>query len=50
MPEEAMSQTAVTGQYTRRVLGEVKTLMWSPASSVEQYIVEAVATVNADDV
>ncbi|KAJ2683703.1 hypothetical protein H4R19_006969, partial [Coemansia spiralis] len=50
MAEENMSKTAVTGKYSKRVLGEVKTLMWSPASSVEQYIVEAVATVNPDDI
>ncbi|KAJ2157327.1 hypothetical protein GGF46_004581 [Coemansia sp. RSA 552] len=40
----------VDGLFTKRILGEVKALMWSPASTVEQYIVEAIATANPDDV
>ncbi|KAI8318239.1 hypothetical protein GQ54DRAFT_336388 [Martensiomyces pterosporus] len=35
----------IDGSFSRRVLGEVKTLMWSPAASVEQYIVEAITTI-----
>ncbi|KAJ2391990.1 hypothetical protein H4S02_001031 [Coemansia sp. RSA 2611] len=49
MPQEADSK-AVTGLFTKRVLGEVKTLMWAPASSVEQYIVEAITYGNPDDI
>ncbi|KAJ2320003.1 hypothetical protein GGI00_006305 [Coemansia sp. RSA 2681] len=39
----------VDGLFSRRVLGEVKTLMWLPAASVEQYIVEAITTINPDE-
>ncbi|KAJ2778657.1 hypothetical protein H4R18_004471 [Coemansia javaensis] len=41
---------ASIGKYARRVLGEVKRLMWAPTASVEQYIVEAAATENPDDI
>ncbi|KAJ2341994.1 hypothetical protein GGF43_006039 [Coemansia sp. RSA 2618] len=49
MPEDANKKT-VSGKFTKRVLGEVKTLMWAPASSVEQYIVEAMTYENPDDI
>ncbi|KAJ2822678.1 hypothetical protein IWW50_004111, partial [Coemansia erecta] len=49
MPEDANKKT-VSGKFTKRVLGEVKALMWAPASSVEQYIVEAMTYENPDDI
>ncbi|KAI9479087.1 malic enzyme [Coemansia mojavensis] len=49
MPD-MINKKAVTGLFTKRVLGEVKTLMWAPASSVEQYIVEAMTYENPDDI
>ncbi|KAJ2818763.1 hypothetical protein FBU31_005760, partial [Coemansia sp. 'formosensis'] len=48
MPEN-MVPGHIDGLFSRRVLGEVKTLMWKPAASVEQYIVEAITTINPDD-
>ncbi|KAJ2487206.1 hypothetical protein IWW37_005328 [Coemansia sp. RSA 2050] len=48
MPE-SMQPGHIDGLFSRRVLGEVKTLMWQPAASVEQYIVEAITTINPDD-
>ncbi|KAJ2411323.1 hypothetical protein H4218_004842 [Coemansia sp. IMI 209128] len=48
MPEN-MQPGHIDGLFSRRVLGEVKTLMWRPAASVEQYIVEAITTINPDD-
>ncbi|KAJ2853404.1 hypothetical protein GGI22_004883 [Coemansia erecta] len=51
MPEIARDQgKQPDGRVSRRVVGEVKTLMWSPPSSVEQYIVEAMTTIDPDDV
>ncbi|KAJ1908235.1 hypothetical protein LPJ81_000249 [Coemansia sp. IMI 209127] len=51
MPETAGDQgKQPDGRVSRRVVGEVKTLMWSPPSSVEQYIVEAMTTIDPDDV
>ncbi|KAJ1962599.1 hypothetical protein GGI12_002550 [Dipsacomyces acuminosporus] len=44
-PPETPSDGSVDGAFSRRVLGEVMTLMWIPASSVEQYIVEAITTI-----
>ncbi|KAJ2718673.1 hypothetical protein GGI07_005643 [Coemansia sp. Benny D115] len=43
------SKIIADGQFSKRVLGEVKTLMWYPAASVEQYIVESMANINADE-
>ncbi|KAJ2076473.1 hypothetical protein H4R24_005676 [Coemansia sp. RSA 988] len=48
MPDEGQDK-AVSGHFTKRILGEVRRLMWSPASSVEQYIVESIAVANPDD-
>ncbi|KAJ2859649.1 hypothetical protein GGH94_005990 [Coemansia aciculifera] len=48
MPEN-MQPGHIDGLFSRRVLGEVKTLMWLPAASVEQYIVEAITTINPDE-
>ncbi|KAJ1896213.1 hypothetical protein LPJ66_004127 [Kickxella alabastrina] len=41
--------SSVDGQFSKRVLGEVKTLMWKPAASVEQYIVESITNPNVDE-
>ncbi|KAJ2745516.1 hypothetical protein GGI20_002120 [Coemansia sp. BCRC 34301] len=46
---KSMQPGHVDGLFSRRVLGEVKTLMWLPAASVEQYIVEAITTINPDE-
>ncbi|KAJ2120388.1 hypothetical protein IW147_005101 [Coemansia sp. RSA 720] len=48
MPEGANTK-AVSGLFTKRVLGEVKALMWEPASSVEQYMFEAITFENPDE-
>ncbi|KAJ2230793.1 hypothetical protein H4R99_007632 [Coemansia sp. RSA 1722] len=39
----------IDGGFSKRVLGEVRTLMWHPAASVEQYIVESITNINADE-
>ncbi|KAJ2786165.1 hypothetical protein GGI15_001691 [Coemansia interrupta] len=51
MPENCSSDddSTIDGRFSRRVLGEVKTLMWKPAASVEQYIVESITNINADE-
>ncbi|KAJ2528452.1 hypothetical protein GGH20_002629 [Coemansia sp. RSA 1937] len=49
MPEGVDTKT-VSGLFTKRVLGEVKALMWEPASSVEQYMFEAITFENPDEI
>ncbi|KAJ1826078.1 hypothetical protein LPJ56_002364 [Coemansia sp. RSA 2599] len=39
----------IDGKFSKRVLGEVRTLMWHPAATVEQYIVESITNINADE-
>lgn len=48
-PDEDEARPHKLGQFSKRVFGEVKTVMWKPAASVEQYIVEAITTINPDD-
>ncbi|KAJ1662869.1 hypothetical protein IW140_005405 [Coemansia sp. RSA 1813] len=50
IPDIAENKDKPDGRVSRRVVGEVKTLMWSPPSSVEQYIVEAMTTIDPEDV
>ncbi|KAJ2520652.1 hypothetical protein H4217_001895 [Coemansia sp. RSA 1939] len=50
MPEVVEGEGKPDGRVSRRVIGEVKTLMWSPPSSVEQYIVEAMTAIDPEDV
>ncbi|KAJ1988687.1 hypothetical protein EDC05_005162 [Coemansia umbellata] len=50
MPEVMDEGGKADGCFSRRVVGEVKTLMWSPPDSVEQYIVEAMTAIDPDDV
>ncbi|KAJ1861234.1 hypothetical protein LPJ73_001079, partial [Coemansia sp. RSA 2703] len=52
MPDNCSSDddSTIDGRFSKRVLGEVKILMWKPAESVEQYIVEAITNINADEI
>ncbi|KAJ2697646.1 hypothetical protein FB645_005856 [Coemansia sp. IMI 203386] len=44
-----LDSKVIDGGFSKRVLGEVRTLMWHPAASVEQYIVESITNINADE-
>ncbi|KAJ1850119.1 hypothetical protein LPJ57_008258, partial [Coemansia sp. RSA 486] len=46
---QSLDSKVVDGGFSKRVLGEVRTLMWHPAASVEQYIVESITNINADE-
>ncbi|KAJ2853456.1 hypothetical protein J3B02_003133 [Coemansia erecta] len=47
--QQRSNSSMVDGKFSKRVLGEVRTLMWHPAASVEQYIVESITNINADE-